>query len=340
MSGHSLAARLPPDAWRISRIIRERKGKRSDMVERELEHFKLGQICRSGQCFRMERETGVSGSGAKEPISGGSRYTDNVAGMSYPGSLEHDCPNPDDGIYRILAGYRSLRVEQQGSRFRFSCSEEDMEAFWAGYFDLDRDYGAFMSRINPRDSYLLHAAGAGSGIRILRQDLWEMIVSFLISQQNNIVRIRRCIRNLCETYGERIEDPEGRVYYAFPLPQALAGLEEDALKACNLGYRSRYVVRAARSVVSGELDLGAVGQMPYRKAREELLKLFGVGEKVADCICLFSLHHLEAFPVDTHISQALAAHYKRGFPHRRYKDIQGVLQQYMFYYEVEGSGGG
>lgn len=85
-------------------------------------------------------------------------------------------------------------------------------------------------------------------------------------------------------------------------------------------------------MVSGEVDLEAVRRMPYRKARETLMGLFGVGEKVADCVCLFALHHLEAFPVDTHISQALAAHYKRGFPNRRYGKIRGVMQQYIFYY--------
>lgn len=108
------------------------------------------------------------------------------------------------------------------------------------------------------------------------------------------------------------------------------GLDEDALKACNLGYRSKYVVRAARSVVSGEIDLEAVKQMPYKKAREELLSLFGVGEKVADCICLFALHHLQAFPMDTHMIQALNAHYKRGFPNRRYKDIKGICSNIYF----------
>ena len=105
---------------------------------------------------------------------------------------------------------------------------------------------------------------------------------------------------------------------------------------CNLGYRSKYVVRAARSVVDGEFDLDAVSRMSYRKAKEELLRLFGVGEKVADCICLFGLHHLQAFPMDTHIRQAMAAHYKRGFPNRRYRGFQGVMQQYIFYYELCG----
>ena len=164
-----------------------------------------------------------------------------------------------------------------------------------------------------------------------------MIVSFLISQQNNIARIRRCIENICECYGEKLVNAHGETFYAFPAPEALACLEENALMECNLGYRSKYVVRTARAVASGEFDLEAVGQMSYGEAREALLALFGVGEKVADCICLFALHKLEAFPVDTHIRQALQIHYKRGFPKRRYQGIQGVLQQYIFYYELAGA---
>lgn len=264
------------------------------MVHRSIKNFSMEQICQSGQCFRMEQK--------------------------------------GQGRYGIIAGERYLEVEQQGTECVFSCGEEEFSKFWKEYFDLDRDYGAFRELVNPGDAFLVRAADYGWGIRILHQDLWEMIVSFLISQQNHIQRIRRCIGNICESYGERKETGQGEVYYAFPEPEALAGLKEDALMACNLGYRSKYVVRAARSVVSGELDLDAVRHMSYRKARETLMGLFGVGEKVADCVCLFGLHHLEAFPVDTHISQALALHYKRGFPNRRYRGARGVMQQYIFYY--------
>lgn len=271
------------------------------MIKMQTDHFSLPQICLSGQCFRMKQE------------------------------------DEDAGRYSLIAGDKYLEIEQRGNECTFYCTPEVFENFWKSYFDLERDYADCIARINPRDTYLMNAAEFGSGIRILRQDLWEMIVTFLISQQNNIVRIRRCIQNICEAYGEEKEDNHGRIYYAFPKPGALAELDEDALKACNLGYRSKYVVRAARSVVSGEIDLEAVKQMPYKKAREELLSLFGVGEKVADCICLFALHHLQAFPMDTHMIQALNAHYKRGFPHRRYKDIKGIMQQYIFYFELFGN---
>lgn len=268
------------------------------MTERTIDHFNLTQICRSGQCFRMNAK-------------GENRYS-------------------------VIAGRHYLELEQRGQRCVFDCGEAEFESFWKDYFDLGTDYGAYIGKVAQGDSYLRNAAKFGAGIRILRQDLWEMIVSFLISQQNNITRIRRCIENICASYGEKLESSRGQAYHAFPTPQALAILPEDALMACNLGYRSKYVVRAARDVAGGECSLEAIRGLPYPKAKEELLKLYGVGEKVADCVCLFALHHLEAFPVDTHIRQAMEAHYKEGFPMKRYEGCQGVLQQYIFYYELAG----
>ena len=266
------------------------------MVEKRLDHFDIAQICDSGQCFRMRK-------------------------------LE-------ERKYCVIASEKYLEIEQKGDVCRFFCEEEEFESFWKDFFDLDTDYEAYISQANPNDKYLNQAIAFGSGIRILHQDLWEMIVSFLISQQNNITRIRKCIANICEKYGEERENFRGEVYHTFPTPEAFAGLPEDALKECNLGYRSKYVVRTARSIVNGEVDLDEIKKMPYKKAKEELLELFGIGEKVADCICLFALHHLQAFPVDTHIRQALDAHYKRGFPRRRYKGFEGVMQQYIFYWEL------
>ena len=268
------------------------------MIKREIKHFNIEQICRSGQCFRMEAM--------------------------------------EKGRYRIIAGSRYLEIFQSGEICEFYCDDRAFENFWFDYFDLGRDYGACIEKINPRDTYLMQAAEFGSGIRILHQDMWEMIVTFLISQQNNIVRIRRCVQNICEAYGKVCVTEDGTVYYAFPEPEVLAQLDEDDLKACNLGYRSKYVVRTARAIADGEADLDRISRLSYKKAKEELLKLFGVGDKVADCICLFALHHLEAFPRDTHMNQVMEKHYKRGFPNRRYKGMQGIMQQYIFHYELFG----
>lgn len=269
-----------------------------EMIIKYIDNFNLEQICQSGQCFRIKKA--------------------------------------EDGGWKIIAADRYLKIWQQGRETRFYCDEEEYETVWREYFDLDTDYTSYMAQVNPKDEYLVQAVNFGKGMRILKQDLWEMIVSFLISQQNNIVRIRRCIENLCVKYGEKRENAWGESYYTFPKPETLAGLSEDALKECNLGYRSKYVVRGARSVVSGDVRLHEIEKMSYKKAKEALLQLFGVGEKVADCICLFALHHLDAFPVDTHIHQALERHYKRGFPNRRYRGFRGVIQQYIFYYELAG----
>lgn len=267
-----------------------------DMITIELDNFDLEQICDSGQCFRMKK-------------IGENRFA-------------------------VHAADRYLEIEQENTIVTFHCQEEEFLVFWVSYFDLDTDYGDYIKEINPRDQYLNRAAEMGSGIRILRQDLWEMIVSFLISQQNNIVRIRRCIDNICKRFGEEKITWDGKKYHAFPTPETLAMASEEELRDCNLGYRAKYVAGTARAVAAGEISLEKISRMRYKKAKEELLTLYGVGEKVADCICLFALHHLEAFPVDTHIRQVLDSHYKRGFPNRRYKGMRGVMQQYIFYYEL------
>lgn len=266
------------------------------MLTIEMDNFDLGQICRSGQCFRMDQI--------------------------------------GENRYRVIARDKYLELTQERGIVNFFCAEEDFIFFWIRYFDLDCNYSEYINMINPRDKYLTAAAEMGKGIRILQQDLWEMIISFLISQQNNITRVKRCIENISRKFGERKVSSTGVEYYAFPMPQALAAATEEQLLECNLGYRAKYVLDTARKVTFGDISLDSLYDMTYKAVRKELLNLYGVGEKVADCICLFGLHQLDAFPVDTHIRQALDAHYKRGFPNRRYKGYRGVMQQYIFYYEL------
>ncbi len=291
------------------------------MVKIKEKGFDIEKIADSGQCFRMRK---------------------------LPGDGDH---NTDALKYEIIARDRRVIVTQFPGSFVLDCTENEYYSFWKSYFDIDTDtdYEMIRSLVDPKDEYLTKAVNTGYGIRILRQDFWEMIVTFLISQQNNIPRIHKCIDNICREYGKG---------YAFPTPESLAHLGEDDLMPCNLGYRSKYVVRAARSVAEGSLDLDAISRMDYPEAREELLKIYGVGAKVADCICLFGLHHLEAFPVDTHIRQVLEREYGSGptggkeasnkrdasglrnfgvgtdFPFERYGKYAGVIQQYIFYYEL------
>ena len=142
-------------------------------------------------------------------------------------------------------------------------------------------------------------------------------------------------RQLCACYGDKKVSREGVEYYSFPGPEALALATETELRELGMGYRARYLVETARSIAEGEVSLEKIFQMRYySRAKKELMRLSGVGEKVADCICLFALHHMDAFPVDTHIRQVLEIHYKRGFPNRRYHGMRGIMQQYIFYYEL------
>ena len=266
------------------------------MTERTIPDFDLDQIARSGQCFRFR------------PL--GERH------------------------YALVAGGRYLEVSQQGQTVRFDCPEDEFEAVWRPYFDLDADYGRYKSAVAKRDKYLQSAVAAAGGLRILRQELWETIACFIISQQNNIARITKCVENLCLLFGETCYNKSKQVYNAFPSAERLAACTADELAPIRLGYRAKYIVAAARQVASGEVDLDAVRRMDYAHAKAELMRLTGVGVKVAECICLFALHHIDAFPIDTHIRQMLDAHYPKGFPLSRYRGFAGVMQQYAFYYEL------
>lgn len=278
-------------------------------MQYQIPDMDLRQIAASGQCFRMEE---------REP-----------------------------GLFSVIAGRRYLEIgegkaaegesEPGTSVFTFSCEPEEFADFWYHYFDLGTDYGKIKGKIGKRDHYLQKAAELGWGIRILRQDLWEMIVTFIISQQNHIPRIKRCVRLLCERYGEELRNFRGETYYAFPESEVLAAAELEELRACNLGYRARYIQETARMVAEGRFSLEALYQMPREEARRELQKLCGVGIKVAQCVCLFALHDVDAFPVDTHIAQVLEKHYPKGFPFRRYRGAAGIMQQYIFFYEVNGA---
>ncbi len=247
-------------------------------------------------------------------------------------------------IRKIADSGQTFRMEDisdaSGDRFRcialdkictvgngiIDCTEED-ENFWKDYFDLDTDYESMTDHIDPDDAYLCGCAEYGRGIRILRQDPWEMLITFIISQRRSIPSIKTCVERLCSRYGRLIAEDT----YAFPTPDELseAGLED--LSDCGLGYRSEYVYLACRDVCSGALDLDALRSMPDSIVFERLLALRGVGPKVANCVCLFGFHRISAFPVDVWIDRVLKEHYPCGFPMDRYNGYAGVMQQYMFY---------
>lgn len=266
------------------------------MVTIENRRFSIPQICESGQCFRLD------------PAGG--------------------------DTYELIAGDRWLGIRAGEEETVLFCTQEEYEEFWKRYFDLETDYQQYLDRISGDDLYLTEAARFGSGIRILRQDTWEMIITFILSQQNNIPRIKGLIRAVSEKYGQKMEAWDGTLYDAFPTPGRLAEASEEELRALKLGYRSRYICGTARMITNGEVKLDELQNMGHPEARTELMRLPGIGGKVADCICLFALHQMDAFPVDTHIQKVLDARYGGKFPFDKYKGCAGVMQQYIFYYDL------
>lgn len=239
----------------------------------------------------------------------------------------------EDGSYRIISGRRAVYISKTGDgSFELECDENEA-GYWHDYLDLDESYRSIRHRIDKElDPFLWEAADREKGIRILRQDPWETLVSFIISQNRNIPAIQRSIERLSELSGDKLVDIRGKEYYAFPSPEAVAEIDESGLKACSLGYRCAYVHSAAEAVLNGSFDPESLCGIEYNEAVEELIKLNGVGPKVASCVALFGLHQLDAFPKDVWIKRILEDKYPGGYPFERYSPYNGVYQQYMFAY--------
>ncbi len=229
--------------------------------------------------------------------------------------------------YRIPAFGRTLTVRQTDGVFDFSCGAGEFDALWRSYFDLDTDYAAIKARVAPRDAYLQAAVAYGWGMRILRQDLWEVIVSFIVSQNNNIKRIRGIVENLCTTWGEPL--PGGRS--TFPRPEVLAGLTLEELQPLRSGFRAKYILDAARKVASGEVDLDRVARLPTEEAAAELCRIHGVGIKVAHCALLYGFHRIECLPVDVWMKRVMSVMYPQGLP-EELLPYAGIAQQYLFHF--------
>jgi len=236
--------------------------------------------------------------------------------------------NADEkGIYHGVAmGYPAQVWTEDGEVFLRSCGSEEL---WREYFDLERDYAAITADFHAGE-YLDECIAYGMGIRILRQEPWEALCSFIISQCNNIKRIKGIVERLCETYGDK-EEFEGRVYFTFPSALTLSRLAEEDLSMLRCGYRAAYIITAAKSVAAGETVLDELIAADWRSAKNELLKLHGIGEKVANCVVLFGLYHMEAFPIDVWIKRALKEHFPPDFDPASLGEYAGLAQQYIFF---------
>jgi len=240
--------------------------------------------------------------------------------------------NADEyGIYTGVAFDRAARLRRVGDSVFISGTIEDFESVWRGYFDLDRDYAQIRRRLCV-DDFMREASAFGAGIRILKQDKWEALCSFIISQCNNIPRIKKIISALCREFGEILLF-EGAPYYTFPSAQRLAMLDEASLAPLRCGYRAAYIISAANAVAGGAIDLDALsGCDSPAAARSALKTLRGVGDKVADCTVLFGLNMLDAFPLDVWMKRAVAQQYGPGFDPAVFSPYAGIAQQYIYYY--------
>ena len=257
------------------------------MLTLALKDFDIEQIADSGQCFRMYR-------------------------------VEND-------TWDIFALNRFLKIQKKEDTHIFYCDQKEFDDFWYDYFDLQTDYSEIKRRIlATNDEYLIKAVNYGSGLRILCQDLWEVIVSFIISQQNNIPRIKGCLKKLCGINGKR-----------FPTPNDFLDFREKDWDSVKLGYRKNYLLKISEAISDGNFDLEKLRKMNYSEAMKYLKTLHGVGNKVANCIALFGLQHIEAFPIDVWIKRILETHYHNDFSLEcwRLQDIGGIVQQYKFFYE-------
>ena len=240
----------------------------------------------------------------------------------------------DKHVYRIIAGNDCLYIRlQDRDYYELSCTEEEYDFLWRDYFDLEKSYQSIRGRINPEtDPFLWHAAEYEKGIRILQQDPWEMLITFILSQNKNIPAIRNSVELLTEICGEKKTDSRGLEYHAFPTPDSVAALSEHELLSCKLGYRWKYVHAAAKAVDRGDIDLNELRTADDDTTVRTLASLFGVGVKVASCVSLFGLHHLNAFPIDVWMKRILTEQYPKGYPFEGYSPYNGIYQQYMFAY--------
>lgn len=232
-----------------------------------------------------------------------------------------------NGVWHGVAGGRVLDICQSENEITFlNTSQSDFDLFWRPYFDLDRDYTAITERFMA-DQALANAVKCCPGIRILHQEPFEALISFIISQNNNIPRIKGIVERLCALCGEQLNEND----FAFPTAEKIAALGVEGLAPIRAGFRAKYIINAAERVASGETRLYEIEKLPIDEARAELMKITGVGPKVAECCLLYGMGRVEAFPVDVWVKRIMAELYPNGLPECTY-GVQGIAQQFLFHW--------
>lgn len=276
----------------------------SNVVIEDIKDFKLSDTFDCGQCFRF---------------------------------------NPCEGGYIGTAYGKTVRITQSGDTITLhNTSLDDFTCIWRKFLDIDRDYGNIKKALSKTsDSVMSAAIEYGSGIHILKQELWETTISFIISASNNIPRIKKIIECLCKTYGTP-HTYEGKTYYSFPDADTIAKQSEDDLSCIRAGFRTKYILACAKAVSSNEFDLMSLYDMDTANAKKSLMSLKGIGNKVADCITLFALNKFNSFPIDVWIKRIMEYCYFGDteqsipaiaqFAEERFGELGGIAQQYLFFY--------
>lgn len=250
--------------------------------------FDLRQIAESGQCFRLTEL--------------------------------------DDGGFVAITGMSMVKITPAAEGgYIFHCPYKEFRDVWVSYFDLPTDYEEYQRKMIA-DPFLQRAVDVGGGIRILRQDLWEMVVTFIISQRNNIPRIRKAVDTLCQMFGTPLGEINGQQFYSFPTPEQLKGQD---LSPVSLGYREAYVKDLAEY---DDQFWAEIKTQDDDAARKTLLGLRGVGDKVANCVMLFGLHRMDSYPKDVWINRMIDDVYNGDFDPTQYAGFAGYVQQLQFFY--------
>lgn len=277
-----------------------------------LNHFNITQILESGQVFRFEKISDYS--------------------------------------YILNAKQKLIKITQQegsNSVIFYNTNASELDEIWIPYFDIDTNYEHIARELAKKDEYMKKAVEFGTGIRILRQDPWEMLISFIISQNKAIPHIKECIKNISERFGLPLETVSGsdKHYYSFPTPKELSRATEESLRECKVGFRAPYILDACHKILNAEVILNDLYIMPVEEARVALMSIKGVGPKIADCILLFAYGRSEVFPTDVWIKRVMEGIYFEGrevkpdeiqqFARSYFGDLAGYAQQYLFYYGRE-----
>jgi len=246
-----------------------------------------------------------------------------------------------DNKYIIIAKNKLLEIEQTDHELIFyNTSLQDFNDIWKDYFDLDTDYNIIKNYLTTNDSKMKDIIKNGDGIRILGQDFFEMLITFIISQNKQIPQIKQVIQNLCVKYGCILQEYHGVKYYSFPTVDQLKCLTEEDFRECKAGFRAKYLVDACAKVASGDISKENLIHLSSLEILEQLCTIKGVGVKVSNCVLLFGLNRKEAFPIDVWIKRIMENLYFmeetklekiQAFAEEKFGKYGGYAQQYLFY---------